>query len=68
MKRVLVILAWLSGAVGMTMMLMGLIVLFTGETLWSQTCSNFVYPGTSFIVLGIFFFMAASNARRPHIL
>lgn len=68
MKRVLVILAWLSGAVGMTMMMMGLIILFTGDTLWSHTCANFIYPGTSFLILGIFFFMAASNARRNHTL
>ena len=57
MKKLLETLAWASGAVGIIMMILGVISRLTGGILWNHWWSNYFYPGTAFIILGIFFFL-----------
>ncbi len=59
MKRLLVLLGWATGAVGVIMMIMGVIAVFTGGILFDHMWSNLFYPGSSFIMLGIFLFLGA---------
>jgi len=56
MKNTLKLLAWLSGAIGIIMMIVGTIAVFAGGILWNHMWSNFFYPALNFLFLGLFFF------------
>jgi hypothetical protein len=57
MKKVLFLSAWISGAIGGLMMLLGVIAVLAGGILCNHNWSNLFYPGTGFVLLGIFLFI-----------
>jgi hypothetical protein len=59
MKNSLKILAWVSGSVGIIMMLLGSIAVINGDHFLGHFWSNYFYPAYNFILLGIFLFLAA---------
>ncbi|MDO9254905.1 MAG: hypothetical protein Q7U54_05265 [Bacteroidales bacterium] len=59
MKNGLKILAWVSGSVGIVMMLLGSIAVLNGDRFLGHFWSNYFYPAYNFILLGIFLFLAA---------
>lgn len=59
MKSKLKLLAWISGAIAMVMMLLGIIAVFAGGVLMNHMWSNYFYPAYNFLLLGIFLFVAA---------
>jgi hypothetical protein len=66
MKNTFKIIAWLSGAVGMILMLLGIIAVLAGDRFMGHFWSNYFYPSYNFIQLGIFFFLAmlVGNMRK----
>jgi hypothetical protein len=58
MKGITKILAWVSGSVGMIMMLLGTIAVLNGDRFLGHFWSNYFYPAYNFILLGIFLFVA----------
>jgi hypothetical protein len=59
MKNSLKILAWVSGSVGIIMMLLGSIAVLNGDRFLGHFWSNYFYPAYNFILLGIFLFLAS---------
>lgn len=59
MKNSLKLLGWISGAIGMVMMLLGIIAVFAGGVLMNHMWSNYYYPAYNFLLLGIFLLLAA---------
>lgn len=57
MKNVLKIFAWINGAVGIILMLLGIIAVIAGDRFLGHFWSNYFYPAYDFIVLGIFLFL-----------
>jgi hypothetical protein len=57
MKNALKNLAWLSGAIGIVMMIVGIIAVVVGGILWDHMWSNYFYPAYNFLLLGIFLFV-----------
>jgi hypothetical protein len=51
--------AWVSGAIAIVMMLLGIIAVFSGGILFNHMWSNYFYPAYNFLLLGIFLFLAA---------
>ncbi len=58
MKNPMTILAWLNGAIGIILMLLGTIAFLAGGVLFDHFWSNYFYPAYNFILMGIFFFTA----------
>jgi len=58
MRKFYQILAWISGFIGILLMLLGIIALLSGNGLLGHFWSNFYYPAYNFLLLGIFFFLA----------
>jgi hypothetical protein len=58
MKKAFMILAWLNGMVGLTLMLLGVIAVLAGDRFLGHFWSNYFYPAYNFILMGIFFFIA----------
>jgi hypothetical protein len=61
MKKLIIWAAWASGAIGAVLMLLGVIARLAGGIMWNHMWSNYFYPGTCFIVLGIFLFLGAAT-------
>lgn len=59
MKNKLKLLGWISGAIGIAMMLIGIIAVFAGGILLNHMWSNYFYPAYNFLLLGTFLFLAA---------
>jgi len=66
MKNTLNMTAWVSGAIAVVMMLLGIIAVFTGGVLFHHMWSNYFYPAYNFLLLGIFLFLGgmASKEKR----
>ncbi|MEI6059967.1 MAG: hypothetical protein WCR72_04625 [Bacteroidota bacterium] len=58
MKNILKNLAWLSGAVGVLLMILGMIAVLAGNKLFGHFWTTYFYPAYNFLLLGIFFFLA----------
>ena len=63
MKNTLKMLAWFSGAVGIIMMLVGIIAVIAGGILWEHMWSSYFYPAYNFLLLGIFLFVGAGSTE-----
>ncbi len=59
MKNTLQLLGWLSGAIAIVMMLLGIIAVISGGIFLDHMWSNYFYPAYNFLLLGIFLFVAA---------
>ena len=57
MKKLCETLAWASGAVGILLIILGIIARIAGGILLNHWWSNYFYPGAVFVILGIFFFL-----------
>ncbi len=64
MKSKLKLLAWISGAIAMVMMLLGIIAVFAGGILMNHMWSNYFYPAYNFLLLGIFMFVATLADKK----
>lgn len=64
MKNSLKLLGWISGAIGMVMMLLGIIAVFAGGVLMNHMWSNYYYPAYNFLLLGIFLLLAAMLNKK----
>jgi hypothetical protein len=58
MKNILHIAAWVTGSIGILMMLLGIIAFMAGGILFGHLWSNYFFPAYNFILLGTFFFLA----------
>lgn len=58
MKKVFQTIAWISGAVAIIMMILGIIAVLAGGILWNHMWSTYFYPAYNFLLLGIFLFIA----------
>lgn len=58
MKNTLKILAWVSGGIGMIMMLLGIIAALNNNHFLGHFWSSYFYPAYNFILLGVFLFVA----------
>jgi hypothetical protein len=58
MKKNLKMIAWGSGAIGILMMLLGIIARLAGGILLGHMWSSYFYPAEVFLLLGIFLFVA----------
>ncbi len=65
MKNTLKNIAWLSGAIGIVMMILGVISVIAGGVLWNHMWSNYFYPAYNFLLLGIFLFLASMVSKEP---
>ena len=59
MKNKLKLLGWISGAIAIVMMLLGIIAVLNGGIFMNHMWSNYFYPAYTFLTLGIFLFVAA---------
>jgi hypothetical protein len=64
MKNTLKILAWLSGAIGFIMMVIGIIAVAAGGILWNHMWSNYFYPAYNFLLLGIFLLLGSMVSEK----
>lgn len=64
MKNTLKLLAWLSGAIGIVMMIIGMIAVAAGGVLWNHMWSNYFYPAYNFVLLGIFLFLGSITSKE----
>ena len=64
MKKLLILLAWIAGAIGAVMMLLGTVAVLVGKILWGHWWANYFYPGAGFVVLGIFLFLGAMLSQE----
>jgi len=64
MKNKLKLFAWISGAIAMAMMLLGIIAVFAGGILMNHMWSNYFYPAYNFLLLGIFLFLASMLDKK----
>jgi len=58
MRNFFKIMAWISGSVGIVLMLLGIIAVLAGDRFLGHFWSNYYYPAYNFILLGMFFFLA----------
>ena len=58
MKNLLKMGAWLSGAIGMIMMLLGIIAVIAGNYFMGHLWTSYFYPAYNFLLLGVFLFLA----------
>ncbi|MFZ4546830.1 MAG: hypothetical protein ACOYN4_05330 [Bacteroidales bacterium] len=63
MKNPLHIAAWVTGSIGILMMLLGIIAFLAGGILFGHLWSNYFFPAYNFILLGTFFFLAMLVAK-----
>ena len=59
MKNIVKNIAWFSGAIGIVMMIIGIIAAIAGGILWNHRWSNYFYPAYNFLLLGIFLFLGS---------
>ena len=52
-------LAWISGGIGIVMMLLGVIAVLNDNHFLGHFWQNYFYPAYNFLLLGIFLFLAA---------
>lgn len=64
MKNTLKLLAWLSGSVGIIMMIIGIITVFAGGILWDHKWSNYFFVAYNFLILGIFLFLGSMVSKE----
>jgi hypothetical protein len=64
MKNTLKMLAWLSGAIGIILMIIGIIAVAAGGILWNHMWSNYFYPAYNFLLLGIFLLLGALSTEH----
>ena len=64
MKNNLQLMAWISGGIGIIMMLIGIISVFAGGILLNHLWSNYFYPAYNFLLLGIFLFLGAMTWKE----
>jgi len=64
MKKLIIWAGWASGAAGALLMLLGVIARLAGGILMNHAWSNYFYPGTCFIILGIFLFTGAASCVK----
>ena len=64
MKSKLKLSAWISGAIAMVMMLLGIIAVFAGGILMNHMWSNYFYPAYNFLLLGIFLFLGSIVSKE----
>jgi hypothetical protein len=64
MKNALKILAWVSGGVGIIMMLLGIIAVLNGDRFMGHFWSNYFYPAYNFLLLGIFLFVGVLVQKK----
>ena len=64
MKKTTVTLAWASGAIGILLIILGIIARLAGGILLNHWWSNYFYPGAVFVILGIFFFLGTMAVSR----
>lgn len=57
MKKLLQITGWLSGAIGLVLIILGIIAVLAGGILFNHYWSNYFYPAGVFLLFGIFVFM-----------
>lgn len=57
-------LAWLNGAIGIIMMIVGIIAVAVGGILWNHMWSSYFYPAYNFLLLGIFLLLAAGSSNE----
>lgn len=58
MNNLIKILAWLSGGVGIVLMLLGVIAVLNGDRAFGHFWANYFYPASNFLMLGIFLLLA----------
>jgi len=58
MKNLLKIAAWISGAIGVILILLGVIAVLAGDRFLGHFWANYFYPAYNFLLLGIFCFLA----------
>lgn len=64
MKKLLITVAWASGAIGVLMMILGVIAVLAGGIMMNHMWSNLFYPGGVFILLGIFLFLGSIVSKE----
>ena len=64
MKNTLKMIAWFSGAIGIVMMLIGIIAVAAGGIFLNHMWSNYFYPAYNFLLLGIFLFLGAMASEQ----
>lgn len=64
MKNTLKMLAWSTGAIGIIMMIIGIIAFVSGGILWEHMWSSYFYPSYNFLLLGIFLFLGAGSTEH----
>jgi len=64
MKNLFKIIAFISGGIGMLLMLLGVIAVLAGDRFLGHFWSNYFYPAYNFLLLGIFFFLALLATRE----
>jgi hypothetical protein len=65
MKNLIRVSGWISGVIGIIMMLLGVIAVFAGGIFLNHHWTNYFYPGGMFVVLGIFFFLGTTICKLP---
>jgi len=58
MKNFLKIAAWINGAIGVILILLGVIAVLAGDRFLGHFWANYFYPAYNFLLLGIFCFLA----------
>ncbi len=58
MKKFYKTAAWLSGAIGVILMLLGVVAVLAGNILFGHFWTTYLYPAPLFVLLGIFLFLA----------
>ena len=64
MKNTLKIIGWFSGAIGIIMMLIGIIAVLAGGILLEHMWSSYFYPAYNFLLLGIFLFLGSIVSKE----
>ena len=65
MKNLLKMCAWLSGGIGIIMMLLGIIAVIAGNHLMGHIWTSYFYPAYNFLLLGVFLFLAMLVNKDP---
>lgn len=64
MNNTLKMIGWFSGAIGIIMMLIGIIAVIAGGILWEHMWSSYFYPAYNFLLLGIFLFLGSIVSKE----
>ena len=65
MKNLLRVSGWICGVIVLIMMLLGVISVFAGGIFLNHHWMNYFYPGSMFVVLGIFLFLGTMICKLP---